>query len=155
MAGGVERVRAHLESLDVDFECREFDRRTKNSALAASALGCSVAEIAKSVVFRDEAAWVIVISGDKRVDTGRLSAFAGRQVQVATAEEVRELTGYPIGGVPPFPHLEGVRVLCDDSLRRFERVWAAGGAPNVVFRMAVPELVRSACGCTVDVSERR
>ena len=155
MAGSVERVREHLLALKLNVDFREFDTSTKNSALAAKALGCMVAEIAKSVVFRAEGAVVVVISGDKRVDTRRLSELIGVGASVATPEEVRTLTGYPIGGVPPFPHVEGVRIFCDVSLRRFEHVWAAGGAPNVVFRISSRELEEKVGGAAVDVAERQ
>jgi len=153
MAGSVERVRKHLLGLKLSADIRVFDTSTKNSALAAKALGCTVAEIAKSVVFRGRGAIVVVISGDKRVDTRKLSEVTREQVAVATPEEVRTLTGYPIGGVPPFPHADGVRVLCDESLRRFEHVWAAGGAPNAVFKIGSEELVGNVGGGTVDVAE--
>jgi prolyl-tRNA editing enzyme YbaK/EbsC (Cys-tRNA(Pro) deacylase) len=155
VAGSVERVREHLLAHGLNVEVREFDSSTKNSALAAKALGCSVAEIAKSVVFRAGGAVVVVISGDKRVDTKRLSELTSEVVSVASPEEVRTMTGYPIGGVPPFPHVEGVRVFCDVSLRRFEHVWAAGGAPNVVFRIGARELVENVGGAEVDVADRR
>lgn len=154
MSGSVERVRGHLRSRQIDADFREFDASTKNSTLAARALGCSVAEIAKSVVLCRSRAFVVVISGDKRVDTNRLSSLTGESARVATPEEVRSMTGYPIGGVPPFPHLKGVEVLCDKSLLRFEKVWAAGGAPNVVFSISPAELIKEAGGGTVDVSER-
>lgn len=150
----MERVRQHLLALGLGVDVREFDASTKNSALAAKVLGCSVAEIAKSVVFNSGGPVVVVISGDKRVDTEKLSERTGEVVSVATPEEVRSLTGYPIGGVPPFPHLGGVRVLCDESLLRFERVWAAGGAPNVVFGISPADLIRNAGGKAVDLSER-
>jgi prolyl-tRNA editing enzyme YbaK/EbsC (Cys-tRNA(Pro) deacylase) len=153
MPGSVERVRHLLSSLNLDVQFREFDISTKNSALAAQALGCSVAEIAKSVVFNAGGAIVVVLSGDKRVDTTRLSEYTRAKVAIATSDEVRALTGYPIGGVPPFPHASEVTVLCDASLLRFERVWAAGGAPNVVFRINSGELVEVAGGKTVDVAE--
>jgi prolyl-tRNA editing enzyme YbaK/EbsC (Cys-tRNA(Pro) deacylase) len=121
---------------------REFGESTRNSALAAQALGCTVAEIAKSVVFVGKTAALVVISGDRRVDLARLSRVMGEEVRVATPDEVRERTGYPIGGVPPFPHVQGVAVLPDASLTRFDRVWAAGGAPNVVFRIGTSDLLR-------------
>jgi len=123
-------------------EAREFGESTKNSELAAQALGCSVAEIAKSVVFVGAATVVVIISGDKRVDAEKLSAVCGGSVRVAKPDEVRERTGYPIGGVPPFPHSEGVSVLPDSSVTRFEHVWAAGGTPNAVFRIGTSDLVR-------------
>jgi prolyl-tRNA editing enzyme YbaK/EbsC (Cys-tRNA(Pro) deacylase) len=154
MAGSVERVRQHLLAINVQVDFREFDVSTKNSAMAAKALGCSVAEIAKSVVFRENGALVVVISGDMRVDPQRLVALTGNEVVVATPEEVRSMTGYPIGGVPPFPHGEGVKVLVEESVERFEHVWAAGGAPSVVFRILTEDLIGAAGGNTVDVSEQ-
>ncbi len=120
---------------------REFDESTKSSALAAQVLGCSVAEIAKSVVFTGKSAYVVVISGDKKVDPLRLTKVVGETVRIARPDEVRDMTGYPIGGVPPFPHREGVEVLPDSSLNRFGEVWAAAGAPNVVIRVATSDLL--------------
>lgn len=155
MAGSVERVRRYLLTSGLDVQIREFDTSTKSSALAAEALGCSLAEIAKSVVFNSGGTVVVVISGDKRVDTRKLSGLTGSGASVATAEEVRTTTGYPIGGVPPFPHSEGVRVVCDESLRRFAHVWAAGGAPNVVFRISPNELIAKAGGAAVDVAAEK
>lgn len=151
----MERVRQHLLTLKLNVDVREFDTSTKSSALAAKALGCSVAEIAKSVVFNSGGPVVVVISGDKRVDMRKLSERTGAAAAVATPEEVRTLTGYPIGGVPPFPHVDGVRVLCDESLLRFSRVWAAGGAPNVVFGISPADLIRNAGGTSVDVSDEQ
>jgi prolyl-tRNA editing enzyme YbaK/EbsC (Cys-tRNA(Pro) deacylase) len=81
-----------------------------------------------------------VISGDKRVDIRKLSAAVGGGVSKADADWVRERTGYVIGGVPPFPHDEGVRVLLDASLRRFRKVWAAAGDPNSVMNISVADI---------------
>ncbi|MDG6985686.1 MAG: YbaK/EbsC family protein [Nitrososphaerota archaeon] len=139
--GSRERVVAFLEKSGASFQLREFDESTKNSALAARALGCTTAEIAKSVVFVGSRAAVVVVSGDKRVSVQRLSEVIG-EARMASPDEVREKTGFPIGGVPPFPHAEGVSVLPDVSLTRFESVWAAAGAPNTVFRMAPADIVR-------------
>jgi len=152
MAGSVERVRAHLESLGLEVEFREFEVSTKSSALAAQALGCSVAEIAKSVVFKGKRPVVVVISGDKRVDPSKLWSHEGAPVAIATPDEVREMTGYPIGGVPPFPHSGEVAVLVDSSVLRFDRVWAAGGAPNAVFNVKTVDLARTVGGRPVDLA---
>jgi len=147
-------VRSYLTGCGLAVDFREFESSTRNSALAAEALGCRVAEIAKSVVFDSDGAVVVVISGDKRVDTRKLSALTGHRAEVASPDYVRSETGYPIGGVPPFPHSEGVRVLCDASLGRFEQVWAAGGAPNVVFKISAGELVGRVGSGLVDVAAR-
>lgn len=140
--GSRERVAGYLAASGVPFEIREFGESTKNSGLAAQALGCTVAEIAKSVVFVGKATAVVIISGDKRVDAAKLSKLVGEEMRVAKPDEVRERTGFPIGGVPPFPHAEGVVVLPDSSLTRFERVWGAAGTPNAVFRIASSDLIR-------------
>jgi len=153
VAGSIERVKQHLESNGLHVEFREFLGSTKNSVLAARALGCSVAEIAKSVVFNAGGPVVVVISGDRRVDPIRLELALGRKPEVATPEEVRSMTGYSIGGVPPFPHNQSVRVLLDRSLGRFERVWAAGGAPDTVFRIRTEDLIATLGGNQVDVAE--
>ncbi len=153
--GSRERVAEFLSKSGASYQVKEFGESTKNSALAAQALGCTVAEIAKSVVFVGDRTSVVIISGDKRVDEARLEKMVGGPVKRASPDEVRERTGYPIGGVPPFPHIEGVVALVDASIERFQQVWAAGGAPNLVFRMQPKDLVRLAGGSTVDVSESK
>ena len=139
--GSRERVAAFLEKSGASYQLREFDESTRSSALAAQVLGCTVAEIAKSIVFVGTRTAVAVVSGDRRVSVRKLSAVIG-EARMANPDEVREKTGFPIGGVPPFPHSEGVAVLPDVSLTRFEGVWAAAGAPNSVFRMAPPDILR-------------
>jgi prolyl-tRNA editing enzyme YbaK/EbsC (Cys-tRNA(Pro) deacylase) len=140
--GSRGRVAEYLSKSGVIFEMRDFGESTKNSALAASALGCTVAEIAKSVVFVGERTAVVIISGDRRIDPEKLAGVIGGTLRIAKPEEVRERTGYPIGGVPPFPHAQGVDVIPDRSLMRFSHVWAAAGTPNSVFRIGTSELVR-------------
>jgi len=140
--GSRERVTEYLAKSGVAFEQRDFGESTKNSSLAALALGCTVAEIAKSVVFVGEKTSVVIISGDKRVDQSKLSKATGGTVRIAGPDEVRELTGFPIGGVPPFPHKEEVTVFPDRSLTRFGQVWAAAGTPNSVFRIGTDDLLR-------------
>jgi prolyl-tRNA editing enzyme YbaK/EbsC (Cys-tRNA(Pro) deacylase) len=140
--GSRERVEEYLSKTGVPYELKEFGGSTKNSELAAAALGCTVAEIAKSVVFVGSKTAVVIISGDRRVDPRRLAREIGGDVRVATPVEVRDRTGFPIGGVPPFPHLPQVSVLPDASITRFSHVWAAAGAPNAVFRMTPSDLVR-------------
>ncbi|HYC26572.1 MAG TPA: YbaK/EbsC family protein [Nitrososphaerales archaeon] len=131
---------------------KEFDESTKNSELAARALGCTVAEIAKSVVFMGEGPVVVVIAGDRRVDLEKLQRLVGSKVRRATPDEVRDGTGYPIGGVPPFPHSAQVKVFFDRTLNLHLEVWAAGGTPNSVFKVSPGDMVSVAGASTVDVS---
>ena len=151
--GSRERVSEYLSKYGAKYEIREFDESTKNSALAAQALGCSLAEIAKSVVFVGEKTAVVIISGDKRVDGAKLSSVVGAKLHLAKADEVGDRTGFPIGGVPPFPHGEGIAVLVDASLTRFARVWAAAGTPSSVFEIQTSELLKLLGSNPVDVAE--
>lgn len=138
---GFKRVSAFLGEKDIEARIVTLNESTRTSQLAAEALGCTVAEIAKSIVFRaGEVAVVVVISGDKRVDAKKVSAHLGVKVGNADADTVKELTGYAIGGVPPFPHDAGVRVILDSSLTRFEKAWAAAGTPNSVMNLRVEQL---------------
>ena len=151
--GSGRRVSEYLAKSGAEYELREFDGSTKNSVLAAETLGCSVAEIAKSVVFVGEKTTVVIISGDKKVDGAKLERVVGTRLRVARADEVRDRTGFPIGGVPPFPHDRGIDVLADVSLTRFKRVWAAAGTPNSVFGIGMPDLLRLLGAAPVDVAE--
>jgi prolyl-tRNA editing enzyme YbaK/EbsC (Cys-tRNA(Pro) deacylase) len=150
---GSKRVSAYLDERGIEARVVTLDESTRTSQLAADALGCTVAEIAKSIVFKaGEGAVVVVISGDKRVDAKKVSANLGVKVGNADADAVKALTGYAIGGVPPFPHDAGVKVLLDGSLTRFEKVWAAAGTPNSVMNLAVEQL-RGIVGGFVDVAQ--
>ena len=150
---GSKRVSAYLAEKGIEARVVTLDESTRTSQLAADALGCTVAEIAKSIVFRaGDGAVVVVISGDRRVDAKKVSAQMGVKVGNADADAVKALTGYVIGGVPPFPHDAGVKVLLDRSLTRFERVWAAAGTPNSVMNLAVGQL-RGIVGDPVDVAQ--
>jgi len=123
----------------------EFEQPTRTSAEAAAAIGCSVAEIAKSVVFRGRSsgqAVVVVASGDNRVSEAKVAARVGEPLGRADADFVRAATGYAIGGVAPIGHLQPVKLLLDEDLRRFGTVWAAGGTPYSVFPLAPEELRR-------------
>jgi prolyl-tRNA editing enzyme YbaK/EbsC (Cys-tRNA(Pro) deacylase) len=150
---GSKRVSAYLDERGIKARVVTLDESTRTSQLAADALGCTVAEIAKSIVFKaGEGAVVVVISGDRRVDAKKVSAHLGVKVGNADADAVKALTGYAIGGVPPFPHDAGVKVLLDGSLTRFEKVWAAAGTPNSVMNLAVEQL-RGIVGGFVDVAQ--
>lgn len=119
---------------------------TRTAADAAKAIGCEVAQIAKSLVFRsgDEAVLVIA-SGTNRVDAARLG------LTKADADFVREKTGFAIGGVPPVGHISPIRTLIDEDLLRFDRIWAAAGTPNAVFELSPSDLPRITGGAVVNI----
>lgn len=147
-----ELVKRFLEEKGVEFLFRILNKSTESSFLAAEALGCTVSEIAKSIVLDAGTPVVVIISGDKKVNLKKVEYLTGRKVSLASADYVLKETGYEIGGVPPFPHREKVRVMPDSTLRRFEYVWAAGGERNAVFRISVRDLVNLAGGKFYDLA---
>jgi prolyl-tRNA editing enzyme YbaK/EbsC (Cys-tRNA(Pro) deacylase) len=157
---GIERVQSFIDSqkLPIRVTILQPDS-TRTSALAAQALGCTIAEIAKTIAFveREKLFPVLVIlSGDKRVSTQKLESalqLKAHSLRKMNAGEVREHTGYPIGGVPPFPHNENVQTLIDSSLLRFEAVWAASGSPNAVMKLDPNLLQHKFQMHKIDVSE--
>lgn len=121
----------------------EFEQPTRTSAEAAAAIGCTVAEIAKSIVFRGKnsgQAVVVVASGDNRVSEAKVAAQVGEALARADADFVRSATGYAIGGVAPLGHAQPVKLLLDEDLQRFDTVWAAAGTPFSVFPLSPAQL---------------
>jgi prolyl-tRNA editing enzyme YbaK/EbsC (Cys-tRNA(Pro) deacylase) len=139
------RVAQLLRDAGVEAQVVEFDQPTRTSAEAAAALGCEVAEIAKSIVLRGAAsgqAVIVVASGANRVSESKVAAQVGEPLARADAEFVRTATGYAIGGVAPIGHATAVKILLDEDIRRFATVWAAGGTPYSVFPLEPDELRR-------------
>jgi len=142
------RTERLLREAGVDAAVVEFEQPTRTSAEAAAAIGCSVAEIAKSIVFRGRhsgQAVIVVASGENRVSEAKVAAQVGEPLARADAEFVRAATGYAIGGVAPIGHTQAVKMLLDTDLRRFETVWAAAGTPYSVFPLS-PGQLRSLTG---------
>jgi prolyl-tRNA editing enzyme YbaK/EbsC (Cys-tRNA(Pro) deacylase) len=142
--------------LGPDFQVLEFETSTRTSEDAAGAVGCTVAEIAKSLIFRaaDGRPVLVIASGANRVDEKKVRALLGQKIERADAYFVRTATGYAIGGVPPVGHATPPIVLIDGDLQDFPAVWAAGGTPNAVFRIAPADLTRLTQGRVADVARR-
>jgi len=140
-----ERVRAALGELGLNSEIREFAASTSTAREAADAVGCETGQIVKTLFFVAEGRPTVVLAaGDRQVDTGALAALVGvgrKRLKMGTPDEVREHTGYEIGGVAPVGHLQPSDVVVDDSLKRFDCVWAAAGTGNTVFPARPEELV--------------
>ncbi|AHG02747.1 YbaK/prolyl-tRNA synthetase associated region [Halobacterium sp. DL1] len=143
------------EEHDLDVDVHEFDEGTKTAADAADAIGCDVAQIASSiVVVADDDPVVVVTSGANRVDFGKVAVYQdASDARMAEADEVKEATGWSIGGVPPICHENGVPVLLDDTLLAHDEVWAAAGTPTAVWPIE-PERLRELSGAEpADVAE--
>jgi len=128
---------------------------TKTAANAASAIGCPVAAIVKSLLFMVDGGPVLVLmSGDLRVDPVKLAArCGGDRARRASLDEVRQHTGYVAGGTPPFGHPEPLAVYADASLQRSETVWGAGGTPTTVFEIDLDRLIAVTGAMWVDVAQ--
>jgi prolyl-tRNA editing enzyme YbaK/EbsC (Cys-tRNA(Pro) deacylase) len=133
-----QRVQDRLRELGLEAEVRELSDSTRTAPEAAAAVGVEVGQIVKSLVFADEAGPLLCLcAGDRRVDTTRL----GPAVRQARGDEVRDATGFAIGGVPPLGHNRPVRTIIDASLRRFDTVWCAAGTPHAVFPVETEALI--------------
>jgi prolyl-tRNA editing enzyme YbaK/EbsC (Cys-tRNA(Pro) deacylase) len=133
-----QRLQQRLHELGLDVEIQELSDSTRTAQEAADAVGADVGQIVKSLVFVDgDGPLLCLCAGDRRVDTAKL----GDDVRQARGDEVREATGFAIGGVPPLGHDSPVRTVVDESLRRFETVWCAGGTPHAVFPVATEALI--------------
>jgi prolyl-tRNA editing enzyme YbaK/EbsC (Cys-tRNA(Pro) deacylase) len=152
--GSVARVRDALAKFGLAAEIKEFDASTRTSADAAAAIGCEVAQIAKSVLFRaksDNRAVLVVASGTNRVDEKKLAVALNDGIGRADAEFVRGATGFAIGGVAPVGHTGPVTIFIDEDLRLYGEIWAAAGSPNAVFRLTPSDLERITNGRVIAV----
>ncbi len=125
-------------------DVKEFSATTRTSAEAAAAIGCTVAQIAKSLVFRavgSNRAVLVIASGVNRVDEKLVAAALGDRIAKADATFVRDKTGFAIGGVAPVGHTEKPVTLIDEDLLQHAEIWAAAGTPNSVFRLTPQALV--------------
>lgn len=150
--GSVERVRAALLAAGHADTITAFPEGTRTAADAAAAVGCDVAQIAKSIVFRAGGrAAVVVTSGANRVDPAKASAALGQKLARADADWVREQTGFAVGGVSPVGHVSQPLVLLDADLMTLDPIWAAAGSPRHVFRTSAEALQRMTGAAVADV----
>ena len=145
--------RERVALLGLDPEIREFDESTHTAAEAAAAIGCDVAAIVKSLVFEaDGAPLLILASGPNRVDTDAVGARLGVVIGKADAKQVKRVTGYSIGGVPPLGLREPIRTVIDATLLRLPLLWAAAGSATAVFPIEPADLVRLTGGQVIPVA---
>ena len=135
----------------------ELPDSARTAAEAAAAVGCDVARIVKSLVFRARPsgrAVMVVASGANRVDEKAVRAIVGEAIDRADADFVREQTGYAIGGVPPLGHAVRLECVVDEDLLKLDRIWAAAGHPHAVFALGPDELVRMTGGKVAAIAKR-
>jgi prolyl-tRNA editing enzyme YbaK/EbsC (Cys-tRNA(Pro) deacylase) len=153
--GAIERFTEAANELGIEPQIRRFPEGTKTAADAATAIGCELAQIVKSLVFMAGDRPVIAFtSGANRVDPAKLARVAGEtSARRATPEEAREATGFAVGGTPPFGHPQPVHSYLDPTLLAFQEVWAAAGTPDSVFPLTPSELQKATGAETTDFTE--
>jgi prolyl-tRNA editing enzyme YbaK/EbsC (Cys-tRNA(Pro) deacylase) len=149
-----ERVQLALQALGFSSAVRELPQSTRTAPEAARAAGLSVGQIVKSLVFMvAEQPLLVCASGSNRVSIEKMSRLIGQPVRQASADEVREATGFAIGGVPPVGHTQQLRTIIDRDLMAYEEICAAAGTPHTVFLTTPQQLLEMTKGELADVKE--
>src|SRR5438067_8082138 len=151
----VDRVRSALAAQGVvAMSLKQFTESTATAVGAAAAIGTTVGRIVKSLVFiAGDRPILVLASGPNRVDVDKVAALVGESITRARADQVRVLTGFAVGGVPPIGHIQTLATYIDRDLLAYDEVWAAAGTPNSVFPIGPHDLVRITGGSVADVAE--
>ncbi len=154
LSPSAQKVQDTLSSLGFVHRVRELPNTTRSAAEAAQAIGCEVAQIAKSLVFRSKNTHrpiLVIASGTNRVNEKKIGDYLSESIEKPDADFVRQHTGFAIGGVPPVGHLERLEIFIDEDLLQYTEIWAAAGTPNAVFALPPGDLPRMTGGRVVSV----
>jgi prolyl-tRNA editing enzyme YbaK/EbsC (Cys-tRNA(Pro) deacylase) len=141
----VEKVQDKLASYGITTKIVEFSASTRTAQEAADAIGCTIAQIVKSLIFctqQTNQPILVLTSGDNRVNEKVIEQLVSEKIKKADADFVRTVTGFAIGGVPPIGHAQKITTFIDEDLLQYEQVWAAAGTPHTVFSLPSSELAR-------------
>lgn len=154
-ASATDRVRETLAALGIATEIVEFPQGTRTAQNAATAIGTTLGQIVKSLVFLADGRPVLVLtSGRNRVDTAKLArAIGANRIERADADRVRAETGFAIGGVPPVGHATPMETFIDQDLLAYDVIFAAAGTPTAIFPIAPGELIRATGGRSADLAQ--
>ena len=154
LSTSAQRVQDALMKLELTLQVIELPDSTRSAAEAAEAIGCSVGQIAKSLIFKtrnSQEPILVIVSGPNRVDEKKIGALVGEMITKPDADFVRQHTGFSIGGVPPVGHNQPITTFIDQDLLAFDEIWAAAGTPNAVFCLTGDDLARATGGQVVGV----
>lgn len=153
----IEKVREYFKTLNIDGRILEFDVSSATVELAAKALNCEGARIAKSISFmKNDEPILVVTAGDMKIDNAKYKKKFGVKAKMLTPDEAAKLVGHAVGGVCPFAVNDGVKVYLDESLKRFDTVFPACGSSNSAIEVTVAELEKlSKCDEWVDVCKTK
>jgi prolyl-tRNA editing enzyme YbaK/EbsC (Cys-tRNA(Pro) deacylase) len=140
-----QKVQDALNARGYSFKVIESEQHTRTAQQAAEAVGCTLGQITKSLIFKGQTSGkpiLVLTSGSNRVDEARISAYAGEPIGRADPEFVRAVTGFAIGGVPPLGHAQPMETYLDEDLMQYPTIWAAAGTPNSLFELT-PEALKA------------
>ena len=151
----VKRVKKALSQFDPELDIVVLNNSARTALEAASSLGCEVGAIVKSLLFKTENTFTLcLISGDKKASLIKIKkTLQIKNALMASADEVKTITGYTIGGVSPVGHLDKINILIDNSLKRFSYLFAAAGHPNCVFKINFDDLKKITKGSVEEIIE--
>ena len=151
----VKRVEKFLKDFNKSLEVIVLENSARTAQDAATALGCDVGAIIKSLLFKTEDSFILcLVSGDKRCSLNKLKKIKNKKdVSMASPEDVKTQTGFTIGGVSPVGHLEKIEIIIDNSLERFNKLFAAAGHPNCVFKINFKDIQKITNGKVEDIIE--
>ena len=151
----VKRVEELLKKYDQKLSVIILDTSARTALEAASSLGCEVGAIVKSLLFKtDNSFTLFLVSGDKRASLNKIKKnLIIEDASMATADDVKKITGFTIGGVSPIGHLNKIPIIIDNSLERFENLYAAAGHPNCVFKIDFTNLQKITEGLIKEITE--
>jgi prolyl-tRNA editing enzyme YbaK/EbsC (Cys-tRNA(Pro) deacylase) len=156
LSDSAKRVQDFLAAQGFAFEVRELPGSTRTAQEAADSIGCTVAQIAKSLVFKEKNSGrpvLVIASGVNRVDVAKIKTATGLELGKADGKFVKERVGFAIGGVPPVGHSESLETILDPDLKNYETIWAAAGTPFAVFPLKSADLEALTGGTWVDLAE--
>ena len=151
----VKRAEKCLKEFDEKLSVVELENSAKTALDAANSLNCEVGAIVKSLLIKIENDFLLcLVSGDKRCSLNKLKKISEKKnVRMASADEVKSQTGYTIGGVSPVGHINKIQIFIDNSLSRFNDIFAAAGHPNVIFKINYEKLIQITKGDVKDITE--
>ena len=151
----VKRVEKLLKKFDQKQKIIILDNSARTAIEAASSLGCEVGAIVKSLLFKTENFFILcLVAGDKKASLNKIKKTLNiKDVSMASADNVKKITGYTIGGVSPIGHLNKIDIFIDNSLERFTSLFAAAGHPNCVFKISFTNLQKITNGSIKDITE--
>ena len=151
----VKRVEKFLKEYDTNLNVTLLDTSARTALEAAASLNCEVGAIVKSLLFKAENTFILcLVAGDKKGSLNKIKKILNiKDVSMASADEVKDVTGFTIGGVSPIGHVKKINIYIDNSLERFDNLYAAAGHPNCVFKINYSNLQKMTQGSIKEISE--